>query len=174
MRRFFLTTLLIVLCLRMNVEAEPFSKHLYKKFQAKSCTTCHDFFKPDVGLGANSHHGRGENTCTMCHNPSVTGFKPEVKWHTIQGLYTSDMNAKEVCELTLKFLKEKHPESNDLAKIVEKHLLEDSFVLWGIEGATPNSGKLPFRKTQPDLIKGGMVEWKAQVKAWIDGGMSCE
>ncbi len=57
---------------------------------------------------------------------------------------------------------------------MENHLFNDPRVLWAIEGAIPNSGKLPFNKQEADMVKGGMKEWKFQVMAWINGGMKCE
>lgn len=57
---------------------------------------------------------------------------------------------------------------------MEHHLLEDPRVLWGIEGATSESGNLPFNKKETDLVEGGLDEWEKEVKAWIEGGMKCE
>ncbi|MEO6486480.1 MAG: hypothetical protein ABIO78_00910 [Thermoanaerobaculia bacterium] len=54
------------------------------------------------------------------------------------------------------------------------HDFEDPRVLWGIEGALPNSGMLPEDKRQTDLVKGGLQEWEKQVNAWIEGGMKCK
>ena len=61
-----------------------------------------------------------------------------------------------------------------LAEQLETHLLTDPRVLWGIEGAMKESGNLPFKKKEADMVKGGMAEWEEQVMAWIKGGMKCE
>jgi hypothetical protein len=61
-----------------------------------------------------------------------------------------------------------------VARQMELHLFEDPRVLWGIEGATPNSGMLPGGEKEKDLVKEGFTKWKDQVRAWIQGGMKCQ
>ncbi len=153
----------------------PFSKHLAAKFQVKACTTCHDFFEKDRGgLFFNSHEERTPETCVMCHERDVTGFKHEDDWFAMPGLYLSGMNAKETCKTMKKALHAQFKNDSLVARQIRKHLFEDPRVLWAIEGATPQSGKLPDEKEEKGLVKGGFTEWKAQVNAWIEGGMECE
>jgi len=153
-----------------------FSTNLYAKFQVKACTTCHDFHEQDKdGFYFNSHAKRRDvNRCRICHNQKVTGFEHVKDWFAMPGLYLSDMNAKETCEQIKTAFHAEFKSDDLLAAQMENHLFNDPRVLWGIEGATPNSGKLPFTKQEVDLVKGGMEEWKAQVLAWINGGMKCE
>ncbi len=153
-----------------------FSTKLYAKFQVKSCTNCHDFYeKARNGFSFNTHANRQDvNRCTSCHTPEVTGFEHSSEWFAQPGLYTSDMDAKATCEKTKEALRAEFKSSALLARQLETHLLTDVRVLWGIEGATPKSGSLPFNKKEADLVKGGMEEWKEQVMAWINGGMKCE
>ena len=153
-----------------------FSTNLHAKFQVKACTTCHDFHEQDKnGFYFKSHAKRRDvNRCKICHKQQVTGFDEVVDWFAMPGLYLSGMDAKETCETIKKALHAEFKSDKLLARQMKHHLFEDPRVLWGIEGATPNSGKLPFRKQEADLVKGGMEEWKTQVMAWIDGGMKCE
>lgn len=153
-----------------------FSANLYAKFQVKACTTCHDFHEQGKdGLYFNSHAKRRDvNRCTNCHSQQVSGFEHVAEWYARPGLYTSGQDAKGTCETTKRALHAEFKSDDLLAAQMEKHLFEDPRVLWGIEGALPNSGKLPFNKQEADLVKGGMEEWKAQVTAWIKGGMKCE
>jgi len=152
-----------------------FSTHLNAKFQVKGCTICHDFFEKNLnGLAFNSHKDRPPEECADCHERSVTGFHDEDEWFAQPDLYTSAMNARQTCEAVKTALHAKFKSSTLVARQLEKHLFEDPRVLWAIEGATPNSGKLPKKKRETDLIKGGMIEWKAQVAAWLKGGMKCE
>ena len=104
----------------------------------------------------------------------VTGFDEVVDWFAMPGLYLSGMDAKETCETIKKALHAEFKSDKLLTSQMKHHLFEDPRVLWGIEGATPNSGKLPFKKQEADLVKGGMAEWENQVMAWINGGMKCE
>ena len=151
-----------------------FSAHLAAKFQAKACLNCHDFFEKKLGgLSFKSHKGRTPEDCTACHTASVTGFHDEDEWFARTGIYTSGMTSKQICETVKAALHDKFKSKALLAKHMEKHLLEDPRVLWGIAGATPMSGNLPEGKRQKDLVKGGLAQWKAQVKAWINGGMKC-
>lgn len=151
-----------------------FSTHLHKKFQVKACTVCHDFFeKKSKGLSFKDHKGRTPDMCVLCHTQEVTGFKNTDDWFARPGLYTSAMSARQACEAikTAIHARFKHPSL--VARELEKHLLEDPRVLWGIEGATANSGMLPEDKKETDLVKGGLELWKEQVRAWIEGGMKC-
>ena len=159
-----------------NADDTMFSTHLYAKFKVKACTTCHDFFEEDKdGLYFTSHAKRRDvNRCKTCHNQKVTGFEHVGDWFAMPGLYLSGMDAKETCEQIKKAFHAEFKSVDLLASQMEHHLFKDPRVLWGIEGATPNSGKLPFKKQETDLVKGGMEEWKTQVTAWIDGGMKCE
>lgn len=153
-----------------------FSTNLFAKFHAGSCIVCHDFFEKDKkGLAFTTHVKRGNvNRCTGCHKSKVTGFKHSSDWFAQPGLYTSDMDAKTTCEKMMEAMNAAFKSKALLAKEMEHHLLTDPRVLWGIEGATPESGNLPFKKKETDMVKGGMDEWKKQVMAWIEGGMKCE
>ena len=152
-----------------------FSTQLFAKFQTRGCTTCHDFFeKEHNGLAFKSHKGRTPDMCVLCHTHEVTGFSHSDEWFAQPDLYTSGMDAKQTCEATKKALHAQFKSKELLARQLELHLFEDPRVLWGIEGATPNSGMLPGGKTEKDLVKEGLPKWKAQVKAWIQGGMKCE
>ncbi|MBF0118705.1 MAG: hypothetical protein HQK79_07700 [Desulfobacterales bacterium] len=153
-----------------------FSTNLYKKFQAKSCTNCHDFNeKEKQGLSFSTHEKRRDvNRCTNCHTSEISGFTLAAEWFAMPGIYTSGMDAKSTCEKTKEALKAQFKSNDLLADQLEKHLLHDPRVLWGIEGVTPKSGKLPFNKKQNDMVKGGFEEWKMQVMSWIKGGMKCE
>ena len=172
-------TLPLVLVLTFGVASADdtlFSTHLFAKFQVKACTTCHDFHEEDKdGFYYTTHAKRRDlNRCQKCHKEKVTGFEHPEDWFAMPGLYLSGMDAKETCETMKKALKAEFKSDDLLASQIEHHLFKDPRVLWGIEGATPNSGKLPFKKMEADLVKGGMEEWETQVKAWIDGGMKCE
>lgn len=157
-------------------EDVKFSTNLHEKFQAKACTQCHDFHdKERKGFYYNTHVSRRDvNRCSTCHTQDVTGFEHAHEWFAMPSLYMSGMDAKTTCE-TIK--KSFHPEfkSDALqAQQMQTHLLTDPRVLWGIEGATPKSGNLPFGKKEPGMVKGGIDEWKSQVTAWISGGMKCD
>lgn len=158
-------------------EEPDFSVHLFPKFQVKACTECHDFFETRLqGRSFGDHKGRKPKSCVYCHKSSVTGFEHPEEWFARPGLYTSDMNAQETCESVKKALHAEFKSETLLARNIEEHLFKDARVLWAIEGATPNSGKLPKnkkREKETDLVKGGLAEWKAQVQAWISGGMKC-
>ena len=153
-----------------------FSANLYAKFQAKSCTNCHDFHeKGKDGLYFNTHAERRDvNRCTTCHTHGVNGFEDSAEWFARPGLYTSGLDAKATCEKTKEALSSKFKSDALMATQLEKHLFTDPRVLWGIEGATPKSGNLPFNKKEGNMVKGGLEEWKAQVMEWINGGMKCE
>lgn len=152
-----------------------FSSHLYAKFQTKGCTICHDFFEKERGgIAFNSHVGRSPEICVHCHTKQITGFKNADDWFAQPGLYSSGMNAQQTCEATKTALHSKFKSERLLARQMELHLFEDPRVLWGIEGATPNSGMLPGGEKEKDLVKEGLTKWKGQVKAWIQGGMKCQ
>lgn len=152
-----------------------FSSHLFAKFQVKGCTICHDYHSQERGgLAFASHKGRSPESCVACHRQGVTGFEHPEEWFAQPGLYESGLDARQTCETTKKALNGKFKSQALLARQMKKHLLEDPRVLWGIEGATPESGHLPGNKVETDLVKGGMERWKAEVSAWIDGGMKCE
>jgi predicted CXXCH cytochrome family protein len=152
-----------------------FSAHLHAKFQVKACTTCHDFFdKERGGLLFKSHEGRTPDMCVYCHTKEVTGFKHPDEWFAQPGLYLSRMDAQQTCEAIKTALHAKFKSNELIARQIEHHLFEDPRVLWGIEGATPNSGMLPSDKKEKDLVKEGFTKWKDQVRAWIQGGMKCQ
>lgn len=152
-----------------------FSTHLFAKFQVKGCTICHDFHSQERGgLAFASHQGRPPESCVGCHRQAVTGFEHAEEWFAQPGLYESGMDARQTCETTKAALHAKFKSQTLLARQMKKHLFEDPRVLWGIEGATPASGSLPSNKVEADLVMGGMERWKAEVTAWIDGGMKCE
>ena len=159
-----------------NADDTLFSTNLHAKFQVKACTTCHDFHEQDKdGFYFTSHAKRRDvNRCKTCHNQKVTGFEHVKDWFAMPGLYLSGMDAKETCEQIKKAFHAEFKSDDLLASQLENHLFNDPRVLWAIEGATPNSGKLPFKKQEVDLVKGGIEEWKTQVMAWINGGMKCE
>lgn len=152
-----------------------FSRRLHTKFQVKACTNCHDFHeKKRRGLAFGTHKERTPEMCAACHSAEVTGFKHPEEWFARPGLYTSGMGAKQTCETVKTALNARFKSPELLARDVEKHLFEDARVLWAIEGATPQSGNLPEDKKQKDLVKGGLEEWKAQVKAWLEAGLRCD
>lgn len=152
-----------------------FSKHLYPKFQAKGCTTCHDYYvKERSGISFNTHKGRTPEMCVLCHTQGVTGFKHADDWFAQPGLYSSGMNSQQTCEATKTALNAKFKSKELLARQLEVHLFEDPRVLWGIEGATPQSGMLPNGTKEKDLVKGGFPKWKDQVRDWIQEGMKCQ
>lgn len=151
-----------------------FSTHLYAKFQTRGCTSCHDFFEKKLGgLAFKSHEGRSPDTCVFCHTQEVTGFKHADEWFAQPGLYTSGMDAQQTCEAVKTAMHAKFKNSAMVARQIELHLFEDPRVMWGIEAATPNSGKLPGDRKEKDLVKDGLLKWKDQVRAWIQGGMMC-
>jgi hypothetical protein len=170
-----ITVILLLISTRAFSDDTKFSTHLFAKFQVKGCTRCHDYFEQARdGLAFNSHKGRSADMCVACHQQNVTGFEHPEEWFAQSGLYTSGMDAKQTCEATMNALHAKFKSKTLLRKQMEKHLLEDPRVLWGIEGATPKSGTLPSGKKQDDLVKGGLYLWKEQVKSWIEGGMQCQ
>lgn len=170
------TAALALHCGAALADDSKFSTHLHAKFQAKACTICHDFNeKEKKGLFYNTHVSRRDpNRCATCHSSEVTGFEHAHDWFAMPGLYTSGMDARETCEKTKKAFHAEFKSGDLLAMQMKNHLFSDPRILWAIEGATPNSGKLPFGKKAADLVKGGLDEWKAQVTAWIRGGMKCE
>ena len=152
-----------------------FSTNLFPKFQAKSCTNCHDFFEEELnGLAFTSQKGRSVDSCVVCHKTKITGFEHADDWFAQPGLYTSGMDAKETCEATKKAKHQQFKNKKMNKREMLKHLLEDPRVLWGIEGATPNSGNLPKGGKQEDLVKVGFEKWEQEVRAWVEGGMVCE
>lgn len=157
-----------------SAQEAVFSRHLHKKFQVKACTNCHDFHeKKKGGLAFGSHKDRTPDMCAACHSADVTGFKHPEEWFARPGLYTSGMGAKQTCESVKAALNARFKSPELLARDMEKHLLEDARVLWAIEGATPQSGNLPEEKKEKALVQGGLEEWKAQVKAWLEAGLPC-
>lgn len=151
-----------------------FSAKLFAKFQSRACTICHDFHEKQLGgLAFASHRGRSVEMCIVCHSKAVTGFRNDGDWFAQPGLYTSAMDARQTCEATKDALHGKFKSRVLLARQLETHLLEDPRVLWAIEGATPSSGVLPGGKHETGLVKGGLETWRAEVKAWIEGGMEC-
>lgn len=151
-----------------------FSTHLFAKFQVKGCTICHDFFEQKLpGLAFTSHKERSVEMCVVCHKQSVTGFEHQEEWFAQPGLYLSGMNAGQTCETSMNAMHAKFKSRMLVRKQLQKHLFEDPRVLWGIEGATPQSGMLPNGKKEEDLVKGGLALWKEQVNSWIEGGMKC-
>ena len=175
MKRALMAAVLSCCALSARAEDSDFSAHLHAKFQVKACTVCHDFFEKKLGgLSYGSHKDRTADMCVDCHAREVTGFKDEDDWFAMPGLYTSGMNARQTCEAVKTAIHAKFKNAGMTARQLKKHLLEDPRVLWSIEGALPNSGMLPEDKKEKDLVKGGMPEWKAQVGAWIDGGMKCK
>lgn len=170
--------LFVVIVLAWSISAfaddRNFSTHLYAKFQTKGCTTCHDFFEKErKGLAFTSHKGRTPDMCVLCHTKAVTGYKHSDDWFAQPGLYTSGMNSEQTCEATKTSLHAKFKSKGLIARQMELHLFEDPRVLWGVEGATPHSGMLPDGGKENDLVKEGLVKWKEQVRAWIQGGMNC-
>jgi hypothetical protein len=152
-----------------------FSTHLYAKFQTKGCTICHDYFEKERGgLAFTDHKGRTPDMCVLCHRKEVTGFKHTDDWFAQPGLYTSGMDPQQTCEAIKTALNTKFKNKGMVARQMEHHLFEDPRVLWGIEGATPNSGMLPGGKKEKDLVKEGLPKWKEQVREWIEGGMKCQ
>ncbi len=152
-----------------------FSTHLYAKFQAKSCLGCHDYFEKKLGgLSFTTHVEHTAEKCVECHKQEVTGFLIPEDWFARPGLYTSAMDAKETCEAIKVGLHAQFKHKNRLAKDLAQHLFESPRVLWGIAGATPNSGRLPEGQIEKGLVQGGLAEWKTQVTLWIQGGMKCD
>lgn len=175
MKRFVVVALTLLFPAVVFADDAKFSTNLYAKFQEKSCTTCHDFFeKSRNGLSFASHNGRSVEMCTVCHSKSVTGFEHQEEWFAQPGLYVSGMDSRQTCESMKNAINARFKSSRLVKQQVEKHLFEDPRVLWGIEGATPQSGMLPSGKKENDLVKGGMELWKKQIRAWIDGGMQCD
>jgi len=171
------SVIILLLALSMSASADEsnFSTHLHAKFQVRACTNCHDFFDRERdGLSLKSHVGRTPDTCVYCHTRQVTGFKHPDEWFAQPGLYLSGMDAQQTCETMKTALNAKFKNKELLARQIEHHLFEDPRVLWGIEDATPNSGKLPADKKEKDLVKEGLAKWKDQVRAWIQGGMKCQ
>lgn len=174
----FTATLALAVALGWATQAAPddrdFTTHLAAKFQTASCTNCHEFHdKKHRGRLYTTHKGRTLDSCTDCHDQSTTGFQDENEWFARPGLYMSGMNAKKTCETVMLAQNAKFKNKELLAKQLTVHLTEDPRVLWAIEGATPMSGNLPEGKRELQLVKGGLEEWKAQVAAWIGGGMRC-
>ena len=171
-----LTAALLFIFTAAHADDTLFSTNLFEKFHAGSCTVCHDFFEKEKnGVAFTTHAKRRDvERCTSCHTGGVTGFKHRSDWFAQPGLYTSGMDPKTTCEKIMEVLNAEFKSRELLARDLEHHLLEDPRVLWGIEGATPESGHLPFKKRETDMVEGGLDEWKKQVTAWIKGGMKCE
>jgi len=157
-----------------NIDSR-FSTNLYPKFQAKGCTNCHDFFAQKLnGLSFTTHRDRKAEKCVECHDHDVTGFAHADEWFARPGLYTSDMNVQQTCETIKAQMHASFKHKDKLAREMTAHLFESPRVLWGIAGATPKSGTLPKGKSEHDLIQGGIKQWKKEVNAWIQGGMTCD
>ncbi len=175
MKRSVLAVVLLFWGLPVVAEDSDFSVHLHEKFQVKGCTVCHDFFEKKLGgLSYRSHKGRTADMCVDCHTQEVSGFKEEDEWFAMPGLYTSGMNARQACEAVMTAVHARFKNPEMVARQLKKHLLEDPRVLWAIEGAVPNSGRLPEGRQETDLVKGGLRKWKEEVGAWISGGMKCK
>lgn len=152
-----------------------FSTHLFSKFQVKGCTTCHDFFERERGgIAFSSHMGRTPDMCVFCHTQEITGFRRADEWFAQPGLYTSGMDSQQTCEAIKITLHAQFKNKAMVARQLEIHLFEDPRVLWGIEGASPNSGMLPGGKKEQQLVKEGLTKWKDQVRVWIQSGMKCQ
>ncbi len=175
MKRTLIFIFMFVISAPAFADDSKFSTNLFAKFQVKACTKCHDYFEEERGgLSFKDHKGRSVEMCVVCHKEGITGFEHQEEWFALKGLYTSGMDAQQTCESTKKALHSAFKSRALNNRQMEKHLLEDPRVLWGIDGATPKSGGLPNGKRENDLVKGGMVLWKEQVNAWIQGGMKCE
>ena len=175
MKQVIFVVVLLAWSVNALADESNFSAHLQAKFQSRGCTTCHDFFdKERNGLSFNSHQGRSSDMCVYCHTHNVTGFKHADEWYAQPGLYTSGMNAQQTCEAIKTAMHAKFKNKTMVARQLETHLFEDPRVLWGIEGASPNSGMLPGGKEEKQLVKEGLTTWKNQVRAWIQGGMNCQ
>lgn len=162
-------------CISAWADDSNFSTNLHPKFQAKACTTCHDFFEEKLGgIGFTHHIGRTPDMCVLCHTQKVTGFLHTDEWYAQPGLYTSGMDSRQTCETIEKAMHSKFKSKVLMARQMRHHLLEDPRILWAIEGATPNSGMLPSGEKESGLVKEGLAKWKDQVNAWIDGGMKCQ
>lgn len=173
--KYSIVVVLLAWSIAAMADDSKFSTHLYAKFQAKSCTNCHDFFdEKRGGLAFKSHKGRTPDNCVYCHSQAVTGFKHADEWFARSGLYTSGMDAKQTCESIKTALFAEFKNEKLLIRQMEIHLFEDPRVQWGIEKATPNSGNLPGDAKAKGLVTGGLEQWKTQVRAWMDGGMKCE
>jgi hypothetical protein len=175
MKNYLLLFIVLTWCNSALADNSNFSELLYPKFQTKGCTLCHDFFEKErSGLALTSHSGRSPEICAHCHTKQISGFKNADDWFAQPGLYTSGMDAQQTCEAIKSALHAKFKSNRLLARQMELHLFEDPRVLWGIEGATLNSGMLPGGEKEKDLVKGGLPLWKDQVRAWIQGGMKCQ
>lgn len=167
--------ILMVLSISASADDSRFSSHLFAKFQTRGCTTCHDLFEKERGgISFTSHVGRTPEMCVFCHTRGITGFAHADEWFAQPGLYTSGMDSRQTCEAVKTALHAKFKNREMLARQLEAHLFQDPRVLWGIEGATPQSGMLPGGKKEKDLVKEGLSVWKDQVRAWIKGGMECD
>lgn len=174
--QYTLTVALLFIFNTAHANDTLFSTNLFAKFHAGSCTICHDFFEKEKDGLAFTTHAKRRNVerCTSCHKSGITGFKHSSDWFAQPGLYTSGMDSKATCEKIMEVLNAKFQSKDLLARDLEHHLLEDPRVLWGIKGATPESGDLPFKKKETDMVEGGFDEWEKQVLAWIKGDMKCE
>jgi len=175
MKNGLLVAALLACSATARADDSNFSTHLQAKFHTKGCTICHDFFEKERGgLAFAGHKERSPEMCVVCHSSEVTGFQYAEECFAQPGLYVSGMDARQTCEATKSALHAKFKSRKLVARQLEKHLFEDPRVLWGIEGATPRSGALPGGKKEADLVKGGMAKWRAEVTAWIEGGMQCQ
>ncbi len=174
----FAPALLLIILAPLSARAgdHVFSRRLYPKFQTRACTVCHDFYeRTRNGLAFSSHRKRLDpNRCPKCHNAGVTGFKHPEEWFAMPGLYTSGMSPRQTCKKIKEALHARFKSDRLIAAQVERHLFTDPRVLWGIEGATEKSGRLPFKKREKDLVKGGLDEWGKEVRMWTAGGLECE
>ncbi|MBL6992195.1 MAG: hypothetical protein ISR65_20590 [Bacteriovoracaceae bacterium] len=161
---------------RVQIDKDTlFSTNLYPKFQARACTKCHDFYEKKLnGLSFTTHKKRVAERCIECHKQKVTGFQHPGDWQAQPGLYTSGMNAKQTCEAIKRSMKAQFKSKKILARDFVKHVFGSPRVKWGIEGATPQSGRLPEELMSGELLQGGFEKLKAEVQAWVEGGMICK
>lgn len=152
-----------------------FSTHLHAKFHHSACLTCHQFFTRNIagtgkrGIGWTHHIANKNRNCVECHTAEVTGFKHAEEWFADPNIDYSGMGPKETCEFVKTTLNGKY----STQEMMLKHLLTDPRILWAIEGGQEKVGGLPGGKKR-ELIPGNFDEWRAQVTAWVGGGMKCE
>jgi hypothetical protein len=72
------------------------------------------------------------------------------------------MSARETCQL----IKRNAP-TGELSEQLKHHLLHDTRVRWAIDSGRTPAGPRP-------TVPGGYGDWERDVKAWIEGGMSCD
>jgi len=150
-------------------------------FSAPSCVNCHAVAANEAGFnvdqtvpyetgnnfGLPSGHVSARSDCTGCHVGELLpqGTHP-VPWMAAPA--EMDLRGKsyeELCEMA------RNPGS--LADNIEDHLLGDPLILWAVGG-----GMLPQSAGNTDRAFGtsqaaARSEWEAAVRAWVDGGASC-